>query len=116
MIAALKTLLELPCEGRRLAVLGSMKELGVTLESGHRAVGKQVALSNLDALVLIGEETRYVAEEAIQDGFPAGKIIHADGMDTVTSFLQTIREGDLVLIKGSRALGLEQALPDEVLP
>lgn len=116
MIAALKTLVELPCKGRRLAVLGAMKELGVSEESGHRAVGKQVAISNLDALILLGPETRYIADQALQDGFPSGKIIQAEGLDMITSFLQAMHEGDLVLIKGSRALGLEQALPDEVLP
>lgn len=110
MVAALKTLAELPCAGRRLAVLGEMKELGVVSELGHRQVGKEVAHSSLDGLVLFGGETRFIQDEAVQHGFPADRISVATSLQDVRAFLAQVQEGDLVLIKGSRALGLERAL------
>lgn len=110
MVAALKSLAELPCSGRRMAVLGEMKELGPVSEMGHRQVGKQLANTPLDSVLFFGEQTRFMREEALQAGFAASRMRDADSLDEVRELLASLREGDLILIKGSRALGLEQAL------
>ncbi len=110
MVAALRTLAELPCEGRRFAVIGEMKELGSMSELGHRQVGRELAKTPLDTVLLFGNDTHWVRAEAMQAGFSPEKLIEATTLHEVRSFLEDLKSGDLVLLKGSRALGLEQAL------
>ena len=111
-IAALKTLADVPAKGRRIAVLGEMKELGDYTESGHRAVGAVLLSSAVDYVVLTGGPTAFIADEALMAGFPKTKMTAFEKFDieNVRRFLETVHPGDVVLIKGSRALGLESAL------
>lgn len=111
-VAAIQTLTEVPSAGKRYAVLGEMKELGDFSESGHRMVGKALAESPIDRVFLTGGPTRFIAEEAMMSGFPSAQLVSDDELDIthVREFLKVLREGDVVLIKGSRALGLETAL------
>lgn len=113
--AALRTLAELPATGRRMAVLGEMRELGDFEESGHRAVGRALAGAELDRALMVGRPAQYIRDEAIQAGFPAGQTDWSEEVDLsrVRAFLDAVEPGDMVLIKGSRALGLENALPPE---
>lgn len=110
MIAALKALIELPCSGQRLAVIGEMRELGTYSESAHRAVGREIAESGLDRVALLGDQTEFVREEAIQTGYSASKIFFKTSIEEVACFIESCEPGDLVLVKGSRALGLERAV------
>lgn len=111
-IAALRTLADVPAEGRRIAILGEMKELGDYTESGHRAVGAALGLSPVDHAVLTGGPTSFIEDEALKTGFTKSKVTSFASFDieNVRRFLSGIRPGDVVLIKGSRALGLENAL------
>lgn len=113
MVAAIRTLSELPCKGRRVAVIGEMKELGSVSELGHRRVGREISVSPIDEILLYGAETRFVADEAGQGGFASSKIRTANSIDDVRFFLSGLGDGDLALIKGSRALELERALSQE---
>lgn len=113
-VAALTTFAEVPCEGRRIVVLGEMKELGTMTELGHRRVGQQLADTPFDRVVLIGDPTRFMAEEAIMRGVRASCVAMATSMDDVRRELDQVQPGDRVLIKGSRALALEQLLEVEV--
>lgn len=108
--AALLTLAEAPSPGPRWAVLGEMKELGDFSESGHRRVGRAVAETLPDRVILMGEPTAWVAEEALSRGYPAEQVSRATNLDEVRSWLDGAPEGATVLIKGSRALGLESVL------
>jgi UDP-N-acetylmuramoyl-tripeptide--D-alanyl-D-alanine ligase len=112
MVAALKTLTDVPARGRRIAILGEMKELGDYTESGHREVGAALGLSAVDIAVLTGGPTAFIRDEALRAGFPASRLTSFETFDieSVRMFLATVRAGDVVLIKGSRALGLESAL------
>lgn len=100
VLAALETLLDVPIQGRRLAILGEMRELGETSESAHRAVGR--AAAKLDDVVFVGE-TAGVMREAAGKG-SVGTI------DDARLLLAEAGSGDVVLIKGSRALELERVL------
>ncbi len=100
VLAAIETLVETPTSGRRLAVLGEMRELGDATEEAHRAVG--VAAAKLDDVIFVGETAELMREAA-------GKGSVGD-LDAVRGFLKQLKPGDVALIKGSRALGLEQVL------
>lgn len=106
--AALTTLDELGGEGRRVAVLGDMLELGATSAELHREIG-QVAGGRVDLLVLLGKMAEEVASGARQSGLPDDRIrvvaSHAEAVDILRRDLQC---GDRVLVKGSRAMKMEK--------
>lgn len=106
--AALETLRELAGQRRKVAVLGEMRELGHQSEEAHRRVGRTAARLGVERLYLLGEATRWIEEAATVEGLPASAIRRYESRETLLSGLsRDLREGDWVLIKGSRAMGLE---------
>jgi UDP-N-acetylmuramoyl-tripeptide--D-alanyl-D-alanine ligase len=97
---------------RRIAVLGDMRELGSLTEEEHRIVGRRVA-EVVDELVTYGEMARIIAEEAVTTAEVDGRtlLVTSFGLDQrgdLVDFLrQELREGDTVLLKGSRGLQME---------
>lgn len=114
--AALRTLREMPCREQRRVVLGEMRELGVYEEAGHRLVGQTLAESEVEHVMLVGPATRFIEEEAVKRGMDPKKIrrIERPDLARVRSFIEAVQPGDVLLIKGSRALALERALPREM--
>ncbi len=113
VIAALNLLNDLAPQpgGRRVAVLGDMRELGDETEEGHRMVGVRAA-DVVNLLVTVGELGRTIGDEARAAGFPADCLYYAADDDGAIAFLQqAICAGDLVLVKGSRAVGMERIVP-----
>ena len=105
-IAALNLLADL--EGRRIAVLGDMLELGSYEETGHRMVGRRAA-DVVHALVAIGPRARWIAEEARIGGLSPARIYHTlTTSDALAALRGMIEPGDYVLVKGSRAVGMEE--------
>jgi len=108
-LAALGVLAQTPAK-RRLAVLGDMLELGSYEAEGHQLVGREVA-KVADALLTIGPRARLIAAEATACGFGADRIRQFAQKDEITAALrEELREGDAVLIKGSRGLALEDVV------
>jgi UDP-N-acetylmuramoyl-tripeptide--D-alanyl-D-alanine ligase len=106
VLAALNLLSEL--EGRRIAVLGDMFELGEYEERGHRMVGARAA-EVVDLLVTVGERAIWIAEEAIEAGLEEDRIIQYETNDQVIGSLkQLIGKGDVVLVKGSRGMQMDE--------
>jgi UDP-N-acetylmuramoyl-tripeptide--D-alanyl-D-alanine ligase len=104
-IAALNLLGEL--EGRRIAVLGDMLELGDYEEVGHRKVGLR-ACDVAAKLITVGPRARLIGEEARKGGMPATDIISVDTNEEAIDVLNgLIQAGDVVLIKGSRGMKME---------
>ena len=104
-IAALNLLDEL--EGRKLAVLGDMLELGMQEEEGHRKVGLR-ALDVAHILVTVGELGRLIGEEARRNGMSADRVrMCATNEEAVAYLKMIIRSGDMILVKGSRGLHME---------
>src|SRR6476661_3780090 len=64
MKAALRTLAELPAQGKRIAVFGEMRELGSESERGHREVGEIAATLGINQLITIGDTAELIAEGA----------------------------------------------------
>ena len=110
MRAAIETAAELPTNGRRIAVLGDMKELGHASERYHREVGQLVAsVGQFDGLVCVGRQAALIAQAAVAGGFSPDAVAHFDDAVAASRFLPPIlRDGDLVLLKASRGIHLEE--------
>ena len=109
MKAALRTLVELDAEGKRIAVLGEMRELGTESERGHREVGETAATLGVDQLITIGDVAELIATGARTAGLD--KVSSARSTGEAAKLLGEIAEpGDLVLIKGSRAARTEEVI------
>lgn len=104
---ALRSLRQLPAR-RRLAVLGDMLELGQESAKFHRAIGQKLAEYGWDWLLTVGELSLEIGHGARQAGFPAERILSfTNQQDLVAALEAIISPGDLILIKGSRAMKLE---------
>jgi UDP-N-acetylmuramoyl-tripeptide--D-alanyl-D-alanine ligase len=105
--AALRTLSQVPATGRRIAVLGRMGELGDKAEDGHRSVGTVAAEQGLDGLIGVGEEARWITEAAQHSGME--NVQHCESVeDGVKALIELARDGDIVLVKGSRSARMER--------
>ncbi len=109
MRAALETLASLPTPGRRIAVLGRMGELGGAAESGHRSVGAAAAKAGIEALIAVGEEARWIAEEAKVHGIATVWEV-ADPGEAAELLARHATPEDLILIKASRSVRMERVL------
>jgi len=107
MQAALQTCRELPCRGRRIAVLGDMAELGEHGESAHREIGRLAAMAGLQCLVTVGRWAEVTATAAREAGLGEVRAF-AEADPAADHVLATLRAGDLVLFKASRAARLER--------
>jgi UDP-N-acetylmuramoyl-tripeptide--D-alanyl-D-alanine ligase len=92
--------------GRRVAVLGEMLELGHHTTALHGAVGQAAAASGVDQLVAVGgPPARALADAALATGLTPGQVHYfATSDEAADAFASYVREGDLVLVKGSRGI------------
>ena len=109
MKAALRTLVELDADGKRIAVLGEMRELGDQSERGHREVGETAAVLKIDQLIAIGDIAAAIAEAAGQAGLRKTSIVKST-LEAAEVLGEIAAPGDLVLIKGSRAARTEEVI------
>src|SRR5436309_8121583 len=109
MKAALRTLVELPADGKRIAVLGEMKELGSQSDQSHREVGEIAAAFGVDCVIAIGSVAAAIAEAAAHGGLKNSAVVRSTS-EAVELLSQIAAPGDLVLIKGSRAARTEQVI------
>jgi UDP-N-acetylmuramoyl-tripeptide--D-alanyl-D-alanine ligase len=106
MLAALNLLDEM--DGRKVAVLGDMLELGRYEEQGHEMVGRRAA-EVANELITIGVRGRMIAAAACRMGFRSQHITELDDSDQAIEFLQErLQENDVVLIKGSRGMRMDR--------
>ena len=111
MKAALQTLVELEADGRRVAVLGAMGELGVESEWGHQQVGEAAATLKIDCLIAVGEVGGQIAEAARAAGLENVRTV-ATASEASELLSELVAPGDLVLVKGSRSARMELVLED----
>jgi len=108
MKAALETLRELPTQGRRIAVVGDMRELGESGPRCHEEVGEFAAGCNLDQLICIGPQAQLIAGVARRLGMAAERItMFPDAQAAAQALPPRLADGDLVLLKASRTMHLE---------
>lgn len=109
-VAALNLLEEL--DGRKVAVLGDMLELGPYEEQGHRLVGN-LAAKVADVLITVGPRARIIAEAAKGAGLDEKVITQFDDSQQALGFLKvSLAKGDVVLVKGSRAVQMDKIVPE----
>ena len=109
MKAALKALNDFPGATRRLAVLGSMGELGRHATDLHREIGEFAARLNLAFLIAVGPHAEAYAKGAMAAGLSHNQIVAAlDAEEATVALRPLMREGDVVLVKGSHFMGLER--------
>jgi UDP-N-acetylmuramoyl-tripeptide--D-alanyl-D-alanine ligase len=106
-IAALETLCDLPLQGRRVAVLGDMEELGAHSESEHAEVGRRAAELKIGQLFAVGKMAAVTAKAARDGGL--NRVIEFENVESaVTAIRKFLKSGDVVLLKASRASRLER--------
>ncbi len=107
--AALQVLKDLAGAGCTVAVLGNMLELGSRSVEGHREVGEAVAGLGLDYLVTVGDLAVLIYEGALEAGLQRGRAFQcADNAEAIEALKGFLQEGDVVLVKGSRGMKMEQ--------
>ena len=109
MKAALHTLVELDADGKRIAVLGEMRELGSESEHGHREVGETAAALKVDHLITIGNVAATIAQAAEHAGLEKSVAVRSTS-EAAELLSEIAAPGDLVLIKGSRAARTEEVI------
>ena len=97
---------------RRIAVLGDMLELGRYSPEAHEIIGA-LAKTRADVLITVGPRARFIIEGALAKGFDRNKIFGFATVNEAKKFIQeTIRKGDIILVKASRAIGLDKIVDE----
>jgi UDP-N-acetylmuramoyl-tripeptide--D-alanyl-D-alanine ligase len=111
MIDALATM---PAKGRRIVVAGEMLELGVQSETLHRQTGQHAARRNIDVVIGVRGNARFIVDGAREVAAQSGTRTRAEFLATPQDagewLAREVRPGDVVLLKASRGVKLEQAL------
>jgi UDP-N-acetylmuramoyl-tripeptide--D-alanyl-D-alanine ligase len=85
-----------------------MLELGELAAEMHYEIGREAAAAGIDRLVLVGELTRATAAGALEGGLAVAAVTHVETAEAAVALMQeTLMEGDVVLVKGSRRMRLE---------
>ncbi|KPL19692.1 MAG: hypothetical protein AMJ92_01745 [candidate division Zixibacteria bacterium SM23_81] len=112
MRAAIQVLVGLKSGGRKIAVLGDMLELGHQAPHAHLELGQFVAASSIDRLIAVGKLAESIAQGALQEGFDSQMIdLCLDAGQAARRLKGILQPGDVVLLKASRAMSLEEILP-----
>ncbi len=106
-LAALQTLKDLPCKGRRIAALGDMAELGAHTEAAHGEVGRRAAELGIDQLFAIGRMAAVTARAARDAGL--NRVLEFSDVESAAAALKSfVKPDDLLLLKASRMARLER--------
>ncbi|MDI6821724.1 MAG: UDP-N-acetylmuramoyl-tripeptide--D-alanyl-D-alanine ligase [Actinomycetota bacterium] len=109
MRAALIALGDIKSQSRKIAVLGDMLELGEITDVSHFELGKFVKEVGVNTLITVGERSKRIAEGALQSGMDSKEVISCDTSTEAARILnRMLEQGDIVLIKASRAMKLEE--------
>lgn len=111
MAAALETLIHLRKQGKAIAVLGDMLELGEDSSALHRQVGSIVARQGVDHLLAMGEQASHLIAGAAETGMSSDRLTQAsDHQEMATQVRSLLAAGDWLLVKGSRGMQMEKVV------
>ncbi|MBI2103937.1 UDP-N-acetylmuramoyl-tripeptide--D-alanyl-D-alanine ligase [Candidatus Woesebacteria bacterium] len=110
-VEAIKTVSLIGKHEHKILVLGEMKELGIYEEKGHREVGTFARMAGIDMILGLGDLTRYTLDEFQKGKRSSKKTFFAEDKDALIKRLKKIiRRKDVVLIKGSRSMRMEEVV------
>ena len=108
--SALKTLGEIKCTGRKIAILGDMLELGKHTTEAHKNIGK-IAKENASILFIVGPRAKAIKEGAIESGMVLENIFEFLDSFEAGNFIKTfVQKNDMVLVKGSQGMRMERVV------
>jgi len=111
-LAALEVLWEIKAD-RKIAVLGDMLELGAETERSHRQVGRKLFEIKADLVFFFGIRMKFAMEELKKHDFNSENVFYFENHAELGRKLQSeMREGDLVLIKGSQSMRMEKVVEE----
>ena len=106
--ASVRVLAGIHGHARRVLVLGDMLELGDAAPELHHALGLEAAKSGIDLAIFVGDLARASAAGALEGGLAPERVVHVADAEVATERVPELLEsGDVVLVKGSRKVGLE---------
>jgi len=106
---AIQALVNFPFGQRKIAILGDMLELGQDSEKLHKQAGEFISGAKIDYLITLGEEAKYIFDEALKNNFSKDKAFHFSDKNKIIEFIkEIIQENDVVLVKGSRGMEMEK--------
>ena len=111
MRAAFKTFASLSLPGRKVLVLGDMVELGEQSAKLHVEVGAELSCGSFDLVAVVGEQAAFILQGALQTGLSEERMLRYGSAEECAAELpRLLLPNDAVLVKGSRAMGLEQVV------
>ncbi len=111
--AALLTFTKIETDKNKFVVLGDMLELGAHTEESHKNIGREMVITQAQALITVGERAKDVANGAREAGFANDSIFCFAKPEEAGLFLQErIKKGDWILIKGSRGMKMEKIVKE----
>lgn len=117
MLAALETAREVAGQGKLIAVLGDMFELGEYETRGHREVGRKAWELKVDTLIAVGERARFIAEGAQEAGMPAKRIYYFQRPEHSLELVQELFDKrNTIVFKASRGMELEKLVDKILIP
>lgn len=108
MRAAIQTVSEI-YDGRKIAVLGDMLELGEISEKVHREIGAELVKNNFDTLIVLGELGKFIADGAKDSGMK-NIFVTSTHEEAAKKILSILREGDIILFKASHGMHMEKII------
>ena len=111
--SALETLVELSPSARKIVIIGDMLELGPDAGAVHYRIGRKIAERGIDVLITVGDLSKQVCRAANRYGMKKEEIFDCiSHTEAGRCLLDIIRAGDIVLIKGSRAMRMERIIQE----
>ena len=110
--SAVNTLSQYKTSGRKILISADMLELGGDSDKLHKIAGKFIAdNADIDLLITHGRLSKFILEGALANGMAKDKTQHFDDKDDIKLFLKTFpKENDILLIKGSRGMKMEEII------
>ena len=110
MKASLDVLEDLETTGKKIAVLGDMFELGENAEQYHYEVGKYVATKKIDELVVVGDLAQHIMQGVQDSNSDINCYSFKDNGEVALYLLSVMQPEDIVLIKGSNGMHLDEVV------
>jgi UDP-N-acetylmuramoyl-tripeptide--D-alanyl-D-alanine ligase len=110
MAAAIETLVSMHGGRRTIAVLGDMLELGAQSTALHREIGRVAGDAHIDQLYVAGNFATAVADGAMDRQMKADRIFCGTKEAIIEQLNHHLQEGDMILVKGSRGMAMEQVV------